>query len=147
MELKTKKTTKLLATVNGNKAIQKNLLKLRYYTNENFVNDAKRYIKAIKQGRVINSIGSVSSSGMSRAMKFLECYKGKFGYQYLNFYCLFVALGYTESKAKNHYFTISGCGMDMVFYTNYSIIHNLYNLGFINKKDCEKLSQMTPQTI
>ena len=45
------------------------------------------------------------------------------------------------------YFTIGGCGMDMIFHTNYTIIHRLYKLGFMTKKECEKLCQMTPSII
>jgi hypothetical protein len=43
------------------------------YTSDDFIRDSKRYINAIKEGRVICNIESVSRSGMSRKMKFLEC--------------------------------------------------------------------------
>jgi hypothetical protein len=94
------------------------------------------------------SIGSVSSSGMSRTIKFLAPEKNiKRGeYQYLNFFAFFRILGYTPVK-DSHYFRINGCGMDMVFHTNYSIIHKLHRLGFITKKQCEQLAQATPQVI
>lgn len=111
-----------------------------------FIRNADRYIKAIKEGRVICSIGSVSSSGMSRTIKFLECNKGTTGYNYLNFYMLFDILGYQKVKDSD-YFRVHGCGMDMVFHTNYTIIHNLYGLGFINKKQCDILAQQTPSAI
>lgn len=114
---------------------------------EQFQDNAKRYIKAIKQGRVICSIGSVSSSGMSRTMKFLECNgDNKSGFRYLNFYSLFCDLGQSKVKDSN-YFRVHGCGMDMIFHTNYTIIHQLKRLGFISKKECAKLAQMTPSTI
>ena len=110
-------------------------------------NNGTRYIKAIKEGRVICSIGSVSSSGMSRTIKFLECSKGNNKYYYLNFFLLFKLLGYSEVKKQGHYFRINGCGMDMVFNTNHNNIHRLKDLGFITVKECETLAQQTPNVI
>lgn len=144
-----KKTEKLILNVENDKEISKRINAMPYYEVERFVNDAEDYIKAIKEGRMINSIGHVSSSGMSRSIKFVSMEKSKHNKQFYvrNFFQLFKALGYTESRAREHYFTIGGCGMDMIFHTNYSIIHRLHRLGFINKEQCSKLAQMTPQTI
>lgn len=144
-----KKSEKIILNVENNKEISKRINAMPYYKVERFVNDAECYIKAIKEGRMINSIGHVSSSGMSRSIKFVSMEKSKRNKQFYvrNFFQLFKALGYTESRAREHYFTIGGCGMDMIFHTNYSIIHRLHRLGFINKEQCSKLAQMTPQTI
>lgn len=144
-----KKTEKLILNVENDKEISKRINAMPYYEVERFVDDAEDYIKAIKEGRMINSIGHVSSSGMSRSIKFVSIEKNKHNKQFsvCNFFQLFKALGYTESRAREHYFTIGGCGMDMIFHTNYSIINRLYRLGFINKEQCSKLAQMTPQTI
>ena len=98
------------------------------------------YIKAIKQRRMFCVIDSVSSSGMSRNIHF-HSFEKKYFRQY---WTLFKVLGYTETK--NNSFRIGGCGMDMIFYTNYNNIHTLYHLGFIDKKTCDSLSQMTPCT-
>ena len=135
--------------------IQENLskAKLTYIANyyeDDFIRDAKRYIQAIKENRVICNIESVSASGMSRNIKFLECKKNTYHknyYNWLNFFAFFKVLGYTESRKKDNCFSISGCGMDMIFHTNYSIIHRLHRLGFINKKQCDKLAQNTPTII
>lgn len=129
------------------KWLKKNIEKQTYYDQDQFFNDCERYVKAIKERRVICSIGSVSKSGMSRTIKFLECSKGKTHYNYLNFFVFFKCLGYTESKAKDHYFSISGCGMDMIFHTNYTNSHYMEHLGIINKKQCADLCQQTPQVI
>ena len=59
----------------ANKDLQTRISKLNYYTTENFINDAKAYIKAIEQNRMLCVIGSVSNSGMSRTMKFSSCEK------------------------------------------------------------------------
>ena len=132
---------------NHYKWLLKNIESREYYSIDQFYNDALRYKKAIREGRVICSIGSVSRSGMSRTIKFLECSKGTSQYYYMNFFVFFKVLGYTETRSKDHYFTITGCGMDMIFHTNYSNMHYLHNLGIINKTQCEKLAQMTPTYI
>ncbi len=139
------KIERITRNVEANKEIQSNIGE--YYSTERFIKDGFRYIKAIKEGRMINSIASVAPSGMSRNIKFLECAKMEKGrYQYLNFFAFFKALGYTESR-KDHYFKINGCGMDMIFHTNYTNIHTLEQLGFISRKQCNSLAQDTPQTI
>ena len=135
--------------INTDKEVLKGINKLNHYSIEQFINDSKRYIKAIKEERVICSIGSVSSSGMSRTIKFLAPEKNKERkcFQYYNFFCLFSSLGFSVANSKSDYFRINGCGMDMIFHTNYSIIHKLGRLGFLNKKEVETLCQKTPQVI
>ena len=140
---------KVLANIQANKDIQKEISKLNFFTSEQFIEHAQRYIKAIKEFRMICSIGHVSSSGMNRSMIFASCEKSKGikQYSYYYYYCLFRSLGYKESRINKHYFNVSGCGMDMVFHTNYSIIHDLHRLGMITKKECSELAQMTPTVI
>ena len=118
-------------------------LKLRDEEAEYFYDNALRYIKATKEGRVICIIDSVSKSGMIRHMKFLECHRMISRYHYLNFYTFFRDLGWGKVKDTD-YFRIVGCGMDMVFNTNYNNMHDLKRLGFISKNQCETLAQMTP---
>lgn len=125
-----------------------NINGIAYYSEDEFLNDARRYIKAIKEGRMICSIGSVAPSGMSRTIKFLECskHKGEPRYNYLNFYAFFMVMGF-RSPTDSDYFRIHGCGMDMIFHTNYTIIHRLRTLGFLTNKQCEQLAQKTPTVI
>ena len=115
---------------------------------ETFINNAKRYIKAIKENRMICAIGSVSKSGMSRNIKFVELAKSDTSdkHQLYNFYQFFDVLGYTKVK-NSDYFRIGGCGMDMIFHTNYTIMHDLRRLGFINKEECDTLAQATPHIV
>ena len=113
-----------------------------------FIDHALRYIKAIKEKRMICSIGSVSRSGMSRTIKFLEMIKSDTSDQHhlLNFYQFFEALGYKPIKDSD-YFRIGGCGMDMIFYTNYTIMHDLKRMGFITDEECRTLAQKTPSVV
>ena len=115
---------------------------------ETFINNAKRYIKAIKENRMICAIGSVSKSGMSRNIKFVELAKSDTSdkHQLYNFYQFFDVLGYTKVK-NSDYFRIGGRGMDMIFHTNYTIIHNLKSIGLVSVDECKTLSQNTPYVI
>lgn len=118
-----------------------------YYNCEMFIFDAKAYIEAIENGTMIVDIVSVSNSGMSRRLKFLACQRNKRSKQhyYRQFNSFLNALGYKVNNDGN--FIVYGCGMDMVFATNYDIMHALERLGIINKKQCDVLAQKTPSCI
>lgn len=142
-----KTTEKIIENLNNDKRYLKNINTLNYYSNDQFIADAKKYISAIKQGRMLCNIGSVSSSGMSRTMSFKSCERSKEGhYFYRNYVCLFICLDWGKED-KYGYFRISGCGINMVFHVNYTIIHQLYRYGFLTKVECEKLSQMRPPVL
>ena len=64
----------------------------------------------------------------------------------LNFYQFFDVLGFSKIKDSD-YFRIGGCGMDMIFYTNYTIMHDLKRLGLVSDDECKTLSQKTPSVI
>ena len=131
----------------ANKEIAKRIEKSEYYSTERFISDAKRYIKAIKEGRMLCNIGKVSQSGMSRTMHFVAPEKNKHTkkYQYCQLIAFLEVMGYKCDR--DGYLRAHGCGMDMVFHTNYTIIHRLRRLGFITKKQCEGLSQQTPHVM
>ena len=145
------KLQRITARIEANKELQKDFKNISFYTAEPFIEDATRYIKAIKDGRIICAIDTVSRTGMSRTIKFLECSKNKRNtyqaFSYLNFFAFFRAMGYNPVNSRSDYFRINGCGMDMIFATNYDIIHSLQNLGFISKKECSSLAQNTPTII
>lgn len=138
-----KKSEKISSLIAANKELSKKIESNCYYSVDQFISDANRYIKAIEQGRMFCIIDSVSKSGMSRVLRFVEWSKGQKNYNFMNFYAFFGALGFIESGDG---FRISGCGMDMVFHTNYSIIHKLHKLGFIDMKKRDVLAQRTPTT-
>ena len=89
---------KNLSTIENNIAKNLKLSNVQKYGSseiDQFTESAKRYIKAIKQGRVICNIESVSSSGMSRNLKFMECNGTiKKGFHFANFFKLFKDLGF-----------------------------------------------------
>ena len=145
--MKTKKE-KIEKAISENKEISKAINSNLYYRTEQFIADANDYISAIKQGRMICNIASVSASGMSRNIKFLSCEKTpQRGFYYRNYWTFFKTMGYSEARNSRDLFTIGGCGMDMIFHTNYTIIHRLYRLGFMTKAQCKTLCQQTPTII
>lgn len=104
-----------------------------------------------QEGRMLCIIPKVSASRMSRQIKFhsFEIYDNgttknstQVGY-YRQYWSFFKMLGYKEVKGTEN-FSIGGCGMDMIFHTNYTIIHRLKRLGFIDENECRELAQMTP---
>ena len=112
-----------------------------YYTQEYFIQDCKDYIKAIKEGRMLYLVDTVSNSGMSRTLIIKSCDKNKRtkDFYYRNYTFMFKILGYSLSKDYN--IKVSGCGMNMLFATNYDIIHTFKNIGLINSKVCDVLAQ------
>jgi hypothetical protein len=139
---------RIVNKVKEDKQLLKRINKLGYGEEaeniDNFIMNAERYIKAIKERRMVNTIARVSKSGMSRTIKFNEVSKSG---GVLNFFLLFKVLGYSEARGLNGHFSVSGCGMDMVFHTNYCNIRTLKRLGFISSKQCSVLEQMTPTTL
>jgi len=134
-------------TIQLSTEVKKAIAKNEYYNEENFIKDAQTYIKAIKEGRVICSVVSVSSSGMSRQLKFLSCepsnYKDEVSHYYRQFNSMLQCLGFRYNQ-KKYCISVSGCGMDMIFHTNYTIIHQLKRMGFITELECGILAQKTP---
>ena len=116
-----------------------------YYDISDVTKDILDYIKAIKNRSMFCIIDSVSNSGMSRVLSYKAAQRNKSReYNYRQFAFMFKAFGYKETKKYSGLFRISGCGMDMNFHTNYEIIHTIYRMKIINKKELEILSQRTP---
>lgn len=141
------KQEKIISRLVQDSDFKSSIDKIQYYDEDAFYSDALAYIKAIKEGRMICNIGKVSQSGMSRTIKFLSCEKiknthdNKVRYSYRQYWSFFKVLGYRTARSNQDYFSISGCGMDMIFNTNYNIIRTLKRFGFLSKAECGNLSQ------
>lgn len=110
-----------------------------YLKSENGQMNAKRFIKALKEGRIICVVKHVSSSGMSRDIAFREVIKTKYGYSMLQFDWFFEQLGWP--RAKNYdAIRVGGCGMDMRFHVIYSVCSELKYYGFKLPKDWVSLA-------
>jgi hypothetical protein len=132
--------------IKADEQLVKAIDKVRFYDVDMFISDADEYINAIRHKGMICIIHSVSASGMTRNISFHSVSKYQSDYHFRQYYALFLSLGYTLSSKSRNSFKIYGCGMDMIFDTNYSIIRNLHALGFISDSDCNVLCQMTPIT-
>jgi len=123
------------------KEIKKAISKEEYYSEESFINDCKAYIKAIESGRILYTVTNVSKSGMSRDIN-IKSFEGKMskGY-YRNYTMMLKVLGYKFTDKYSSDIKVGGCGMDMLFHTNYTIINTLHHMKFISKKKCDVLAQ------
>ena len=137
--MNTTETTQIILSASIKKAISK----MQYYSEESFLSDANNYIEAISNGSMLCIIHSVAKSGMSRTLSFKSCKSNGERFNYRNYNNLFFALGYKDGK-NNEGFIIRGCGMDMIFHTNYCIIHDFKNVGIITSNECRVLAQKTP---
>ncbi len=113
-----------------------------YYSKEDFIKDCQTYIKALKSGRLQYRVTSVSKSGMSRDI-LISSFEGSItkGY-YRNYTLMLEILGFNFASKFASEIRVKGCGMNMLFATNYNIIHTFKNIGLIDKKQCETLAQI-----
>lgn len=119
--------------------IKKKIAKTDYYDVDNFILDAKEYIKAIESGRCRYEVVSVSKSGMRRTIN-ISAFVGKYSNGYFRtFRMMLKHMGYSFDKYDD--LIVTGCGMNMLFATNYNIVHELYRMGFMKKEKCDKLAQ------
>jgi hypothetical protein len=125
-----------------NKEMIKVIEPMDYYTQQDFIRDCNIYIKALKSGRLQYRATNVSKSGMSRDI-LISSYEGSMnkGY-YRNYTLMLEVLGYKFASKYSSEIKVNGCGMNMLFATNYNIIHTFKNIGLINKKQCDILSQL-----
>ena len=113
-----------------------------YYTIDRFIQDAKRYIKALKSGRLLYTVTNVSKSGMSRDID-IRSFEGTMSKgSYCTYYSLLHALNFNFVSKYSNEIRVKGCGMNMLFATNYNIIHTFKNIGLISEKECTILSQL-----
>ena len=113
-----------------------------YYSKEDFIKDCQTYIKALKSGRLQYRVTSYSKSGMSRDI-LISSFEGSMnkGY-YRNYTSMLEVLGFNFASKFASEIRVKGCGMNMLFATNYNIIHAFKNIGLINSKQCKTLAQI-----
>ena len=123
------------------KEIQKKIDNREYYNTELFIKDCKQYIKAVESGRILYRVTHVSQSGMSRNIS-ITSYEGTMskGY-YSSYYYMLEMLGFKFANKHSNDIKVSGCGMDMLFATNYDIINELFHMGFMSMAKCNTLAQ------
>lgn len=139
-----KKIERITKNIEKNKELMAGLKKIDLSV-ERFIGDAQTYIAAVKDKRISYTVDTVSKSGMSRTLIITSCersrYNGKLQYHYRQYNTMLQALGYTIKRGYRDSIRVHGCGMNMLFATNYNIIHTFYRLGFFSRKVCDVLCQ------
>lgn len=122
------------------KEILKRIESEEHYSDDSFISDCKAYIKAVESGRILYGVTHVSNSGMSRNIS-IKSFEGKMTKGYYRAYTMMLqTLGYKFASKYDSDIKVSGCGMDMLFNTNYNIIHALHGMKFISRKKCDILA-------
>jgi hypothetical protein len=102
-----------------------------YLKTEEGIRNAERFIKALKEHRLIASVKKVSRDGLSRQIFFGEVgivANGRPAIYQFNYF--FSQLGWRYARNNSDALSISGCGMDMVFHTFESVASTLKYYGF-----------------
>ena len=140
-----KKIERIAKNIESNKDMVKSLKKIDLSV-ERFISDMQTYLKAVSERRIHYSVDTVSKSGMSRTLIITSCersrYNGKLQYHYRQYNAMLEALGYSVKRGYTDTIRVGGCGMNMLFATNYNIIRPAYRLGFISLEKCRILEQM-----
>lgn len=104
--------------------------------------NAERFIKALKEGRIVCTVKHVSSSGTSRVIAVREMVKLKDVKRYAmyQFDWFIQQMGWSEDKQTGAT-RVNGCGMDMVFHLLYTVCSNLKYYGFKLPKNWASLSE------
>lgn len=140
-----KKIERITKNIESNKELMKGLRKIDL-TIERFISDAQTYLKAVKERRISYTVDTVSRSGMSRTIIITSCeksiYNGKRSFFYRQYNAMLEVMGYRVKRGYRDAIRVGGCGMNMLFATNYNIVWTLHRLGFINRKQCDVLAQV-----
>lgn len=140
-----RKIERIKKNISENKSIMTRLKANKYYSLDDLIKDIRCYIAALKAGRLQYSVLSISRSGMCRNITIQSCERStwdhKTRYYYRQYNNLLEILGYSIVRGYTDVIRVGGCGMDMLFATNYSLIHTFARMGFISKKECSVLCQ------
>ena len=91
--------------INLTNKIIKRIESNKYYSKENFINDCKTYIKALKSGRLQYRVTSVSKSGMSRDI-LISSFEGSMAKGYYRNYVSMLRIILTRRHPQNRQQTI-----------------------------------------
>ena len=139
-----KKIERIKTRIEADKDIMKRINKENYYSVDNLISDINTYINAVKSRRISYDVINVSKSGMSRTIKITSCEKHgicKNQFYYRQYQAMLGVLGETVVSGYSDTIRVYGCGMNMLFATNYNLMHIFCRLGFISKKQCAVLAQ------
>lgn len=111
-----------------------------YLQSEEGKMNAERFIKALKERRILCTVKNVSRSGMSRIISFCEVVRLNSGYAIYQFNWFFKNLGY-EYRNDWDAIRVGGCGMDMILATLSGVCGTLKYNGFKLPKNYSSLAE------
>ena len=139
---------KTITTIKS-EAIAKRIEKAMFYDLASFNESARRWCKAMKEGRIIATVTRVSASGMSRNIKIVELHKhgikGPNRYYTLNFNVFLSVLGYRVNDRGE--VIMHGCGMDMIYAITEGVASELQYLGILTEKEYKGLHALQANII
>lgn len=105
---------------------------VKFLQSEDGRRNAERFIKAMRENRVVCCVKHVSSSGMSREIYFGEfVWSAERGQAWMmQFNWFFNQLGWSWGRKYIDAITVKGCGMDMRFHVLNSVIMELKDAGY-----------------
>ena len=140
-----KKIERIARNIKNDRELMNGLKKVDMSIDQ-FIRDAQTYLRAVKERRISYTVGAVSKSGMSRTLIITSCersrWDGKISYYYRQYNTMLQAMGYSVKRGCRDSIRVHGCGMNMLFATNYNIVWSLHRLGFISRRQCDLLCQM-----
>lgn len=114
-----------------------------YLESEDGKRNAERFIKALREGRMVCSVKHVNSTGTSRVISFCEMkswtVNRKRHWAIYQFNWFFKNLGFRYDDSWDA-IRVGGCGMDMIFGTLYNVCGTLQYHGFKLPKDWSSLA-------
>ena len=116
------------------------------YTEKEFKRDAARYVAAVKEGRLLCKIVSISRSGMSRTLEIFELAKCGDMFHPYGFCAFLEALGFTMTPHKDA-IRIRGCGFDATYETHAHVVSALVTIGIITEAEAVSLRKIAPHKI
>ena len=131
-----------LVDIYNNKCVRES----QHITAEDFIEHARRYIKASKQTRLMAVVKSRTGSYTTFRVVELTKYPGTNNHGIYLFNTLLKSLGFTGARDTD-FFRINGGFIDMIRQAHYLVIYRLHRLGFTTKKAYETLEQNTPHSL
>ena len=140
-----KKIERIARNIRNDRELMNGLKKVDMSIDQ-FIRDAQTYLRAVTERRISYTVATVSKSGMSRTLIITSCersrWEGKVSYYYRQYNTMLQAMGYSVKRGYRDSIRVYGCGMNMLFATNYNIVWSLHRLGFISRRQCDLLCQM-----
>jgi len=141
------KKEKIFINIKNNKSLIRKIDSNNFYSIDYFYDDCINYIQDTKKEKILSICTNYNKSSGSSKRKIFTQKKGKNNYYHIVYYSRLY--NYISGLRINRdlELMLPFMNMNVVFAIHYNLIHSLFRLGFINKKQCEVLAQKQPRDI